>query len=104
MKTFKLWSDVPNSFEGQCYVGQYMKEYWFKKNTILHREDGPAVICKKGRKEWLQNDMLHRLDGPAIVHDSGEEYYFIEDNPITDEEYWNHPLVIEHKLNKILKL
>ena len=51
---------------------------WYKdaKCTVLHRENGPAVVCTNGHKEWWQNDQLHRIDGPAIEWRDGDKRWF----------------------------
>ena len=51
---------------------------WYKdaKRTILHRENGPAVVFINGYKEWYQNGLLHRTDGPAIEFaDDTKQWY-----------------------------
>ena len=51
---------------------------WYKdaKCTILHRENGPAVVFINGYKEWYQNGLLHRTDGPAIEFaDDTKQWY-----------------------------
>lgn len=53
-------------------------------NGERHREDGPAVIAKKGGQYWIEwylNDKCHREDGPAIVIAD-------EDGRIIVEEWW----------------
>ena len=52
--------------------------HWYKgaKCTVLHRENGPAVDCTNGHKEWWQNDQLHRIDGPAIEWRDGDKRWF----------------------------
>jgi hypothetical protein len=56
-------------FEGNKY---YYKD---KGKTILHREDGPAVIGAKGLDvKWYRNGKLHRMDGPAIEYTTGVGY------------------------------
>ena len=51
---------------------------WYKdaKCTVLHRENGPAVVCTNGHKEWWQNDQLHRIDGPAIEWWDGDKRWY----------------------------
>ena len=51
---------------------------WFKdaKCTILHRENGPALECTNGHKEWLQNGQLHRTDGPAVEWRDGDKRWY----------------------------
>lgn len=43
---------------------------WFLGKEI-HREDGPAIEWKKGRKDWYIHGVRHRDDGPAIIHADG---------------------------------
>lgn len=45
-------------------------------NWNLHREDGPAVEWKAGKKEWWMYGRLHREDGPAIYNNGMKEWYF----------------------------
>lgn len=40
---------------------------------------------------------LHRLDGPAIEYKSGSKGYYIHHINYFEEDYWNHPQVIQHK-------
>lgn len=50
--------------------------FW-KKNNKLHREDGPALLTKKGVRYWFNNGKLHREDGPAIEFANGtKEWWF----------------------------
>ncbi|SFE00593.1 hypothetical protein SAMN04324257_00152 [Thermoanaerobacter thermohydrosulfuricus] len=45
-------------------------EYWYDKNSCLHREEGPAVITHlpNGNKleKWYWHGKLHRRNGPAV--------------------------------------
>lgn len=43
----------------------------------LHREVGPAVICKTGHIAYFKNGLCHRTDGPAIIWASGKQTYTI---------------------------
>jgi hypothetical protein len=53
-------------------TGVHLTESW-KKNGILHREDGPAKISRDRetgaviREVWIRDNRLHRVDGPAVV-------------------------------------
>jgi hypothetical protein len=50
--------------------------YFIKGTDTLHREDGPAIECKSGMKEWWVNGKRHRDDGPAIESKRGlREWY-----------------------------
>jgi hypothetical protein len=50
----------------------------FKKNDLLHRDNGqPAIVCANGSKEWYQNNLLHRdNDLPAIVWLNGTKQWY----------------------------
>jgi hypothetical protein len=66
----------------------------FHRDSRLHREDGPAVICPDGWSTWwidghrhdgyglgyreyFREGYLHRLDGPAVERNNGEREYWI---------------------------
>lgn len=103
MRKFKNWDSIPNRFEGHCYVEKWAAQYWIKKGKILHRDDGPAAVFDNGDKTWVINNLFHRLDGPAMFN--GDEItYYISDEKIGEEYYWNHPMVVEYKLNQILAI
>jgi len=51
--------------------------YKDKEQTILHREDGPAVEHTSGTKEWYVNGKRHRLDGPAFEHAGGSKSWYV---------------------------
>lgn len=52
-----------------------LEEKIYKKNGLLHREDGPALILADGTKYWYNEGKLHRLDGPAIESDIFREWF-----------------------------
>jgi hypothetical protein len=59
---------------------------WYK-HGIYHREGGPAIEYKNGSKSWCLNGKLHREDGPAIEGaDEGNEWW-IEGKELTEEEF-----------------
>lgn len=35
--------------------------------SMVHREDGPAVLWDDGYEEWCVKSRYHRTDGPAII-------------------------------------
>jgi hypothetical protein len=51
--------------------------YKDKEQTILHREDGPAIEYAGGSKSWYVNGKLHRLDGPAFEHAGGSKSWYV---------------------------
>jgi hypothetical protein len=83
--------------------GKYIKheeghtiEEWFK-NNLHHREDGPALICKRNDfvlfSEWYQNGKIHHENGPALIinYDSGlkEEKYYLNGIEYSEEKFEN---------------
>ena len=48
---------------------------WFR-DSVIHRDDGPAIERPSGHRIWYQNGQRHRLDGPAVYRDDGEVEYW----------------------------
>jgi hypothetical protein len=71
---------------------------WYNEQGQRHREDGPAIDCANGDKEWFLNGTLHREDGPAIEWADGAKSWFLngtlhrEDGPAVEwangDKYW----------------
>lgn len=59
---------------------------WYK-DSVLHREGGPAIIGKNGYEEWHLNGKLHRADGPAICGPNITCGYYLEGQVFSEEEY-----------------
>lgn len=76
------WEDPRQCFEHGWYV-------------VSH--DGfPGII-------HFNHSIIERLDGPAVYYKNlNKSRYWIENNCLNEKEYWEHPKVIEHKLNTIL--
>ena len=53
-----------------------LKKYWYNKEGVYHREDGPAV-SSEGYKAWYINGLRHREDGPAIEWKDGTKEWYI---------------------------
>ena len=64
--------------------------YYIKGTSMLHREDGPAMIYDNGDKYWYVNGKRHREDGPAVEFHTGSESWYCngklhrEDGPAQD--------------------
>lgn len=60
-------------------------------NQLLHREDGPAIEYVsgpfEGHKVWMIHGKYHRIDGPAIEFYNNENYYWIDDEKYSFEEW-----------------
>jgi len=103
MKRFDCWLDVPDDFEGCCYICSLKGHYWIKPGKKFHCETGPAVIWDSGSRFFFVNNKRHRINGAAIELCDGEKEYYIHGKQYFSElEYWNHPLVVEYKLNSII--
>ena len=48
----------------------------YKKNGLLHRSCGPAIIEKDGTVGWYYSGKLHRSCGPAIIEKDGTEGWY----------------------------
>ena len=83
------------------HVNEYGTKNYFsdREMTILHREDGPAIEWRGGRKTWYLNGKKHREDGPAVEDPYGYKEWWIngqhhrEDGPAVedtngDKEWW----------------
>ena len=115
---YENFADIPDEYVGPSYIVNEFAVF-FTKHGNLHREDGPRGIyffpmeISGNNPLWstpeiiqfvyYQNDKKHRLDGPAIIKGKYFDFY-IEGKVVFEKNYWNHPLVIEHRLNKIIKL
>ncbi len=55
-------------------------KFWYSETegeeTLLHRDDGPAVEMVDGSVEWWKHGQLHRIDGPAVENVDGREWWF----------------------------
>ena len=69
----------------------------YRKNGVLHREDGPAKIWVDGETWWCINGELHREDGPARTWNEGLNEWWIRDKQLTEQEF------IVWKLQNLLK-
>lgn len=56
-------------------------------NGKLHRTDGPAVILKSGFEAWYSNGKRHNLDGPAVKYIDGYVGYFIDGREYTAKDF-----------------
>ena len=51
-------------------------QLWYQKGQV-HRDNGPAIICKDGTRAWYQNGLLHRdNDLPALIDASGTREWY----------------------------
>lgn len=110
MQLFDSWIEIPHNFEGECFVKCWSETYWLLKNRIIHKDDGPAIIYDDGRSQiWYCNNQKHRVDGPAGIFKNSfkkKDYYefWIFGKEYREQDYWNHPLVVEYKLKQIINL
>jgi len=63
------------------------KEWWL--NGKCHREDGPACEWSDGSKSWWLNDERHREDGPAIEYADGFKRWYVDGKYLTEEQFNN---------------
>ena len=76
----------------------------YDSTKTLHREDGPAIEWDYGPKQWWVDGGLHRLDGPAVERrDGAVSWWFIHNKRLSEEEFNQHPLTLEHRFQKALE-
>jgi hypothetical protein len=57
-------------------------------NEYYKTKDGYRVEYAYGGKIWYNaNFQNHRLDGPAVEYADGSKYWFVNDKPMTEEEF-----------------
>lgn len=110
---------IPNNFEGCCVVRSIDPDkHWYKLykgHRVYHREDGPAHIMFDmfgyPSYYWYNHGKFHRNDGPAVINEhsglfgsGGTKEYWINNEQMSEQDYWNHPLIMEYKLKKIMEL
>jgi|ERR1700691_615014 len=78
------WKDLPENHTGITEFSNGTLQYYL--NGLLHREDGPAIIRKDGRKEYWLND--------ENITEEVEEW--IKENKIPKD--WNNSHKILFKL------
>lgn len=64
-------------------------KYWYK-DSLFHRENGPAIELTDGYKKWYINGQLHREDGPAIEYANGYKSWHLNGERIhcnSNEEF-----------------
>lgn len=65
-------------------------ELWAGGENSIH------LVC------WYYKSLPHRIGGPARICMNGSTSYFIHGKRYEEEDYWNHPLIIQHKLDQLL--
>lgn len=86
---FPFWVKLPQDFIGWiCLIDKDIPKhsYVYIKNRYPHRIDGPAVIeFSTKHRNWM-----------------GKQFWLNNQN-YEEQDYWNHELVVNHKINKILE-
>ena len=59
-------------------------------HSILHREDGPAIVWSDGRRSWWINGDRHREDGPAVIYADGSKNWWVNGKKLTEDEFNEH--------------
>jgi len=60
---------------------------WDAGNLLHSFDDEPAIKYNSGKKEWYYKGKLHRVNGPAIVYASGLEWYYLDGNVMSKEDF-----------------
>ena len=63
--------EVYDALKYRVDVDEYGTRRYYNSANQLHCEDGPAIVCTNGYREWWQNGQPHRDNGPAAVWPDG---------------------------------
>ena len=66
----------------------------YKKNGLLHRSCGPAIIEKDGTEGWYYKGKLHRYNGPAKVLVDGTELWYHHGTCLSNNDVKQRKLVL----------
>ena len=64
--------------DGKCQI-------WYQ-HGVVHREDGPAVMCNGGYQAWYLHGKHHREDGPAVVYGDGDQSWYLHGMLVKKEQ------------------
>lgn len=74
-------------------------------------DDKPAIVETYYRDQrmvylaqWLKQDVLHRIGAPAELGMFDQKSYYLNSFRYDKKEYWDHPELINHKLQNIIAL
>jgi len=95
--TVKDQKEIPKGYTGHVLFTNGRQEW--RKNGLIHRDDGPSSIDPNGVTAWHKNGKLHREDGPAHIENDGKLAWYKDDklhredgpaviNPIKGTQYW----------------
>ncbi len=75
-----------------------MNQRVYRKNGLLHKTNGPAMVMEDGSVCWYSNGIKHRIGGPAVKMSDGSRYWYFngvlhrEDGPAIEyhdgTKYW----------------
>jgi len=81
--------------------------YYYNKEGLLHRDDGPAIERASGSKSWYKDGQLHREDGPAQELHNGTKRWWIEgkkhrlDGPAVEEASGTKRWYVSNQLHRL---
>lgn len=64
---------------------------------------GICFLSHMDERIWMKNGLWHNVNGPAYKNEKRVSYW-INDKPISEQDFWSHYLVVKHKLDLILEL
>ena len=80
-------ADVFDTLKYRVVVDRYGTRRYYNSANQLHCEDGPAIVCTNGYREWWQNGLRHREDGPAVINPDGRKVWWIDGVEYSEQEY-----------------
>jgi hypothetical protein len=71
----------------QVIVVDESRKTYYDANFKIHRDNGPAILWKNGRRSYYKHGYLHREDGPAIENSNGKSRYYLENKRLMKSEF-----------------
>jgi len=102
-RLFNCLNNIPKDFTGQYYIHNIQCMVWIYKGMFHHTTE-PALVYSNGGMEYRVFNKRHRIGGPCIHWGKLNDirFYYINNIPYTEEDYWQQPELIKFKLNRIL--
>jgi len=101
IKLPKEFIQVTDETYVSIWGNRHERDGWYK---VIHGRERVIQFFK------IENGDCHRLDGPAFIQVNYygglviDAQFCVKNRYMQQEEYWKHPLVVEHTFKKIIEL
>jgi len=96
----------PSCKKAKITTDVFGRKVWKNSAGEYHREDGPAIECVNGDKEYYINGKHHRTDGPALEYSEYKDWriegvHHREDGPAVESANGNKFWYLHGKLHRL---